>query len=296
MPRNLMSREKFNITLRFIDAPGEFYENLNVDARVIETKHQDRDIVDYLMSCDGIIFLLDPKRFESNQENSKSYHELLIDLFDEFKYRYNRNPPENQEKNQENRLPFVSNLLPQYLAFCVTKIDEKIKNGDDEKEEIDLWKEAEKPLELVQKIMGRELFDCLNNFCHLDLHNPDDSSRNRCNFYGISSIGRYLENTEFKEAVIHSEVNPHQSHSEEDLFQTQKEQETPKDSESKQSKEAWASNLNSERWANPENKPESEAKSYTTIKSGVNLEPVNVVAPIEWLIRRIQAYPPFPDR
>ena len=56
MPRNLIEPRNSNIILRFIDAPGEFYENLNIEVKVIDQENEYCDIVDYLMSCDGIIF------------------------------------------------------------------------------------------------------------------------------------------------------------------------------------------------------------------------------------------------
>jgi hypothetical protein len=110
------------IILEFIDAPGEFFENTDYNLDHYNLKVSDSlsggqrtyNIIDYLMSCHGVIFLLDYER--SNQkmkkdDETKGYYDLLLNLFSEFQL---RSPKLNKSSYQ---------YIQQYMAFCVTKAD-----------------------------------------------------------------------------------------------------------------------------------------------------------------------------
>ncbi|OQY44713.1 MAG: hypothetical protein B6242_12100 [Anaerolineaceae bacterium 4572_78] len=151
---------EFNqITLDFVDAPGEFYEKPHqADRRVAG----EIDILDYLSSCHGIIFLLDPDRLDNTlDEEEDDYRTMLLDLFLEF-----------QERNVKSG--FSDDLrLEQYLAFCVTKADKD-----------PFWTERENPQNAVEEIMGDTMYRMLSsNFAR----------PNRYKFFSISAIGRYQD-------------------------------------------------------------------------------------------------------
>ena len=86
------NKYKGKIVLSFIDAPGEFYESPKPNVRVVNQRGSSAgksleeteipmDIVDYLISCDGIIFLLDP---EHSGKGKKAYATMIKDLILEF--------------------------------------------------------------------------------------------------------------------------------------------------------------------------------------------------------------------
>jgi GTPase SAR1 family protein len=241
------------IVLSFIDAPGEFFENLGIEnVEVVQKDNPSQptyaDIVDYLISCDGIIFLIDPKR---SQEDRQSYRSLLIELLEECQRRY--------YKNLETEI----DLLPQYFAFCITKIDEG-----------DFWQEAENPIDWVKKIVGNEFFELLRNFCYFDLKQENNYRKNRCKFYGVSSIGRYLdEDGTYKEAIIYPSNSAQNSSKSSVLFTEEK-------SNCQSSNDEWASNT--------DDNSETNSTDIPKIKIGAKLKPINVTEPIKWLIEACQ--------
>lgn len=151
---------EFNqITLDFVDAPGEFYERPHLADRRVKGE---MDILDYLSSCHGIIFLLDPERVDDSlQDDDSDYRTMLLDLMLEF-----------QERNIKSG---VSDdlRLEQYMAFCVTKIDKE-----------PYWPQRKSPQNLGEEIMGDTMYRMLGaNFC----------KQNRYNFFATSAIGRYQD-------------------------------------------------------------------------------------------------------
>jgi Double-GTPase 2 len=273
------------IVLNFIDAPGEFYEDIskasakidNPDAQTHELEEQSMDIVDYLIRCDGIIFLLDPMR---SKEDGRAYSTLLRNLFQEFQKR-------------SRRSDMRSERLEQYMAFCVTKVDRE-----------DLWSKGQKSDELAQKVMGLEL-ERLKNFCWLELNQErrknKSAKENRCEFFSVSSIGRYKDKDgKWQPAVIepteNNNPNPEvntplvapQEQPKNPYQRSRPPQSTNPNSSSSSSSSNWALGTGN----NIENKPASSPKLQPTIKPDVKLNSHNVLEPIEWLIRGIQNYPP----
>lgn len=270
MPKKSSIMGESTITLSFIDAPGEFYENLSeTEVKVVKNEDEEgqekkyESIVDYLINCHGMILLIDPMR---SLQKSKSYYDLLIELLEECKNRYF-----NQYQRVESR------LLPQYMAFCVSKIDSTMEEGSD------LWEKAEDPIELAREVMSEELFAILNNFCYFDLEERQDPSRNRCNFYGVSSIGRYFDSkTERFVSIVEEHL----------------EQDTPVGEDNNQESSIDESSIDPEDdwedWGKKEeNISTQNHQPGARIREGVKIQPMNVTAPIEWLIRSIQANPPF---
>ncbi len=268
------------IVLNFIDAPGEFYEDIlattvqivgpqnhrsNAGMPVNQNQNNSMGIVDYLLSCHGIILLLDPI---GSKEKGNSYWSLLLNLFLEF-----------QERSREQDMN--NDQLQQYMAFCVTKVDKQ-----------EIWSQGKNSADLAKNVMGEDLFDRLPNFC-LD---------GRYEFFSVASIGRYLDKTDgkLKEAVIYPDI-PDSSNTSEPQ-PPQPPQPSPQSdysggydpdapsgkpntppSSSSPSDDEWAAQFNQ-----TSNTPEPPSIPLPTIKTDVNYEPFNVIKPIEWLIDSIQ--------
>ena len=160
------------IVLDFLDVPGAFYENILHTKRLkfVEEESLSSDIVDYLLSCDGIIFLLDPER------DGKVYSTLLWDLFYELQSR--------------SRSITSDDRLQQYMAFCVTKVDRN-----------ELYNKAERtpPRELVKEVMGERIFQRLFSSFLLE---------GNFEFFYISSVGVSVDTDgNLLEAVIYQNEN-----------------------------------------------------------------------------------------
>ena len=252
------------VILNFVDAPGEFYETYNSDARVID-KHDSldspsqrtTDIIDYLISCDGIILLLDPDRKE---EDGDSYAALIEDLILEF-----------QERSWHPDLE--SERLQQYLAFAVTKADKE-----------SLWQYAKSPVPLAKSIIGDRFYQKLaRNYCYVDRRNPDN---NRFAFFALSAVGRYMDKDGTWKTPV---VDPAKPTSSTSTYQTGSEETTSSYSTASfgvpQSVEERLRNSRQET-RNP------LSQELPTLKKGVDARPFQVIEPINWLIRGIQENPP----
>lgn len=154
-----MDGEFNQITLDFVDAPGEFYERPHLADRRV---NGEMDILDYLSSCDGIIFLLDPDRIdESLNDDEDDYRTMLMDLLLEF-----------QERSISSGLS-DDLRLEQHMAFCTTKADKA-----------PYWDYRESPQNLAEEVMGDTMFRMLgSNFL----------KHNRYQFFAVSAIGRYQD-------------------------------------------------------------------------------------------------------
>lgn len=233
---------KSRIMLDFIDAPGEFYENImSNDAQVIDA-HSDTetmDIVDYLVSCDGIIFLFDPQR---TNQGVQGYSTIIRNLFFELK-----------ERSKHPEVKF--NRLPQYMAFCITKIDRE-----------EFWNQGENSgltsRELTEKIIGKTTLHKLeNNYC----------MKGRYNFFSLSSIGRYRDEYGYlKEAIIYPEETPAENSS----FPLTETVTTP------------ISRFITGK--NPVQTPQLIISKQPKIKEDIILQPIGVLEPINWIIQQIQ--------
>ena len=299
------------ILLNFIDAPGEVYEDIhstkvqiakppsqraNAETQLGQNQNNLIGIVDYLLSCDGIIFLLDPM---PDKEKGDSYKSLLSDLFLEF-----------QERSRKEDMK--TERLQQYMAFCVTKVD---------KAEIwsQIWTKVQNPAELelatiqleqaakdlAEDVMGQKLFTSLEtNFC----------VKNRYKFFSVASIGRYFDEKDktWKEAVIYPQTqeksntsepqanpslppspkSPYQRNRPQNLQAADTPSVEPNNTPSSNSSSTGGGGFASD--DNTPNTPELPPTPKPTINTKVKYEPFNVIEPIEWLIDSIQKQPPFP--
>jgi Double-GTPase 2 len=254
------------VVLNFIDAPGEFYEILNADARVVgangngsEYAQKTMDIVDYLISCDGIIFLLDPER---SQEEGDTYSMLIEDLILEF-----------QERSQQSDLE--SERLQQYMAFTVAKADQE-----------SLWRRIESPAQLAQEIVGKRLFEKLEkNHCYVDRKNP---ANNRFAFFAVSSVGRYQDKdgnwqtpvVEPEEPTSSTSTYEHGFGSDPTGYSTLNSAYNPPQNMTERLKTNKADNRN------------QTPQSLRTLQRGVDARPFQIIDPINWLVKGIQENPP----
>ncbi len=270
------------IVLNFIDAPGGFYENIPTAKGVVKEKNlgsstplseeeKKTPIIDYLMSCHGIIFLLEP---EKNGKNDGQYSSLLEDLFLEF-----------QERSRRTDIEVDDPRLEQYMAFCVTKVDHE-----------NFWSYRKDAQPFVEQVLGQWMsLKDLQNFCRLGELNPEKrkklSKNNRCEFFCISSVGRYQKDGEWVSPVIYPEENNSTQPNTEQTFSSSNsywsdDEEVGRPKSSKSSTGDWASSGN-------QNYPEPLSVNKPTIDPEAVLRPYNVLEPVEWLIKGIQANPPF---
>ena len=250
--------------------------------------NEDIDIIDYLIDCDGIIFLLDPDPDEQNR-NKDSYSTMLFELFLEFNKRNRQN---SQVDNQR---------LGHYIAFCVTKVDHD-----------KIWEEArnkgadEYVEELIAPMMTLE---DLSNDIWLELDKDKRNERtqyNRCQFFYTSCLGRSQENGKSHSIYIPDQTSSKESeptpepeinwtwNRTDDYSYAYDNQEYYNNTEETKSSgnssdDPYASVNNSEN-----NSPSKDVKKVGgTIKSGAKLQPINLIEPIEWLIEGIRLHPPL---
>jgi hypothetical protein len=261
------------ITLDFVDAPGEFYERPHLADRRVTGE---MDILDYLSSCDGIIFLLDPDRVDDSlSDDEDDYHTMLLDLLLEF-----------QERNISTG---VSDdlRLGQYMAFCITKADKE-----------PYWQQRESPQNLAEAVMGDTMYRMLgSNFLH----------HNRYQFFATSAIGRFQdpETGSWLQNIAYS--NGQHTAADNTLAEPvmtttsigtayEPEQAIP------ESEPAAAASLRAPRRASPSWLPvsaESEAEPKQQHAPGVSIAnkraitPFNIIEPLDWLIENMRREPPL---
>jgi hypothetical protein len=269
-----------NVMLRFIDAPGEFYEDPERAKERVEVEGKEVliDILEYLSGCHGIIFLLDPEQEPLDEKKRLSF--ILPKLMQHFHEQYVK---------PNAKVP----KLQQYMAFCVTKVDQG-----------DLWQESKDPEKLAKRLMGTNTYKYIsNNWC----------LKPRLNFFPVSSIGRYKEGDQWKEVV-----NAPKQHDSQTNVPEQMDNQSNKESINKSSiLDEWLKpKIEFESQEKPNNKePESSftdssdggkytlspsfpseseqsSKGLTTFDVEKEPVPIGILEPVEWLIKEIRANPP----
>jgi hypothetical protein len=259
------------IRLEFIDAAGEFFENPDTTLIINNADKSSSygNIIDYLMSCHGIIFLLDPLK---KDDAKNDYFGLLLNLFTTFQMR--SYPPE---------LPKVP-ILEQYMAFCVTKVDQ-----NDE-----LLKTP--TMDLVKDVMGLKMWAYLqNNFSsvELDLNKRQKPNKNnRCNFYSTSAFGRFkneqgqaekfLQYPSIPKPDIPNDLNDNETQNWEKAFTKDNQ---PPINNSAPDRRRTLEDIGQE--IEVDDQPKLIVKQR---KEGCN--PSNIIEPLEWLIKSIIKHPP----
>ncbi|MEB3340274.1 hypothetical protein [Okeania sp.] len=258
-----------NIELTFFDLPGEVFEN--PEKHFYEENNRELNVVDYLLGCHGILFLLSPLE-EDIQSFEDSYYILLMKLFNLMRIKSNKN------------------RLEQYVAFGITKIDHPKVN-----QKLQVYEEQYKYAEqMFLDILGRgknAKLTWLKNYFHLKIEgsknlpklNINPSLENRCQFFYISAFGTYKDGNNVKSPVIPNE------------------EEKPKDNTYKIEEDSIFStedieDVDVENFGNKNNNTEkfksNNSKNKYRIEMTVPFNPINMYSPIEWLIQGIKEQPP----
>lgn len=247
-----------NIQLEFIDFPSNYYERINGLKDVkIRIGQKEMSHYEYFNSCDCFLFLIENSNNNSNElaNQLENFFQLLQQLRSESK-------------------------ISKHIAFMVTKID-----NDDQ-----LWKNANsKPsMELVKEVMGQNLFDKISSYFYFDKNYPAGSTQNHCNFYCISSIGRYKNDQIWEKVIIseNTEISGNETEKQKEILDNTE----PVNRESKSQSDYLKSPIR-----NPVQSgviSESKTSIPKTLKNENFNDwfPLNVTAPIKWLILN---YPNF---
>ncbi|NET24610.1 hypothetical protein [Okeania sp. SIO1I7] len=258
-----------NIELTFFDLPGEVFTD--PENYFSSENNREVNVVDYLLECHGILFLLSPLE-EDIHSFDESYYILLKRLFDLMRI-----------KSRKNR-------LEQYVAFGITKID----NSEVYGESLDKYAE-----QMFLNILGRgpnAKLTWLKNYFHIIIEGSKDrprlkinpTSENRCQFFYISAFGIH------KDSKGNVQYPVRENKEEKPKYNTYKTEEDPMfptdDLE----------DVDVENFGNKNNDTEefkfNKSKNKYIIDTKVRFNPINMYSPIEWLIKGIKEYPPnIPD-
>ena len=254
------------IKLDFLDAPGEFYEDF-------KKRKSENDIVDYLLSCDGIIFLIDP-----NQKLQRRLSTLLGNLFRELEARAKQKIKSNALQSKKTS---QYGKLEQYMAFCVTKIDDST-----------YWERRNDSHKLMHEVASKRFFHGLKNYCHY-VENSQERKKygkyNRCEFFCLSSIGRYFDGDDYTE-VVFEETLESISESESSTAEL----DSAVDDQNNENVSGW-NDYDFKMPTTSQNNTQSEQKQVIKKINSDLLEEVSgygLIEPLEWLIRRIQFHKP----
>lgn len=148
-------RQITEITFYFLDAAGEYYENLEDPQFDMSGLFQPSDggefsIVDYLSRCHGVIMLIDPTRKEIGP-NRQTYEDLFRDLI----------------MKLLTKFPGSFDLL-QFFSICFTQIDKDPFRTDYDKPEV-----------IAARVLGKDYDNFLRNLI----------PRNQYKLYNTSVIG-----------------------------------------------------------------------------------------------------------
>jgi GTPase SAR1 family protein len=245
------------ILLKFVDAPGEYYEDLAGTQKIKDGL----TILSYLTSCDGIIFLLDPMRKQSDE--AQPYRLLIDNLLQELqRYAYTNG---------------MGTKIVQQIALCVSKVDQE-----------NLWEYKSEPGELIRNIIGENIFQQLENqYC----------KKGFFDFFAISAIGRTQDpqnpNREIINVIPKKEATPaadmHQDQpARTSTGTTQRPQRPgaqPPPAAAAPAGPSLSSRLAQQAAPLP---PEVQREYDQRIRYfGDNIHPYNLTGPLQWLIRKI---------
>ncbi|AFZ38318.1 hypothetical protein Sta7437_4890 (plasmid) [Stanieria cyanosphaera PCC 7437] len=275
--------KKVQAVIDFFDIAGEYYGGENKiryrEELRINLNGEEVTLIDYLLSCDGILFLLDYWRNSNKTSNGKSQLQLLEELFREMFER--REYLDSKVSNRKQNNSFEQ--LESYVVFAVTKADHE-----------DIENSGMSSIELVSKVLNfdpktEDIINWFDNYFYVDksklARQIDDgyyekpSKFHRCQFFAVSAIGSYYDEKSGRSksgVIIPEKPNPDpQERKSDDVF-------SPKGDK--------VSNP-SDRFGGRERKDRNQ-KPKPQILKGVRLEPMNVVEPIEWFIEGILKNPP----
>ncbi|NET41857.1 hypothetical protein [Okeania sp. SIO2B3] len=257
-----------NTELTFLDIAGDILRDPYHD--FLDENSQENTVVDYLLQCHGIIFLLSPLQ---EDKQTKPYHTLLMKLFIAMQRKSGRKP------------------LEQYVAFGITKIDHPEVNQKL------LQEKYQYPEQMFLEMLGKGpnvKLQWLKGFFHAQIEKPKDKSKdnprlninptreNRCQLFYISAFGTYKDSDgNVKSPVILDKEEKQKSttskaESEEDPIFSTYEQDDPDPYD----------------FGKENIKTEDINPNKYKIDTEAPFNPINIFSPIEWLVRGIKSCPP----
>jgi hypothetical protein len=281
--KQLSTLKEKTFKLDFVDAAGGWYEEIAEgvsNGQIRSSENQEElseamNITDYLAQCDGIIFLLNPKRKIEETET----HQYLIPRVLRSLQKYHL-----ENSNSKSLMLDKRNRLKQFMAFCITKIDKE-----------EYWDKRDDPETLVKELLGGAI-SRLDTYCYFDENkdNQENIQINRCKFFALASIGRHQDNNQkWIESTGITRQNFESNNTgvysqdywdkDTSTIETNKELNTCDNSQIF----AWASGDKSV--SSDENEIGNSSLTISTIRPGFNYEHVNVLAPVEWLIKSINS-------
>lgn len=255
-----------DVELNFFDLPGEFY--LGGDQReIVDESDRRLSIAQYLNKCHGILFLLSPLDEDRSSLEGTSYYDLLEKLL------------MNMQSARQSKSP----ELEQYVAFCITKVDHP--------EVYDGFCKSTATKSLLNLLGNNASLNWFQNFFHVDINSKkqeliqEPSQYNRCQFFYISPFGVYRDEasniTKSPVSVESPEDKPAPSNisrNQDPIFQNSNPKADPYENIS-------VGIPSYDNWG------EKNTKKYQ-IDTKVKFSPINVLSPIQWLIKGIENYPP----
>jgi GTPase SAR1 family protein len=255
-----------DVELNFFDLPGEYY--LGGDHDGIENESGRKlSIAQHLNQCHGILFLLSPLDEDRSRLKGSSYYDLLEKLF----------------MNMQSLRQSMSPELEQYVAFCITKVDHQ-----------QVYEEYCKlpATKSFLKLLGNNAsLNWFQNFFHVDINSrkqeltPEPSQYNRCQFFYISPFGVYRDeenNTTrspvFEEKTDDKPTSPDILQKPDPIFQELNPKADPY--------ESIPVGIPSY-----DGLPDKNSKIYK-IDTEKKFSPINVLTPIQWLLKGIEHHPP----
>jgi GTPase SAR1 family protein len=255
------------VELTFFDLPGEIYKN-----PLIETINVEGDtlrLIEHLNQCHGILFLLSPLEENSPNNEGGSYFTFLGNLF--------RSMQRLRDDQKESK-------LEPYIVFCITKIDHP-----------EVYKKAlgRKAEDWLLKLLGPTVkLTFIANFFHAKINtdsknsknqtfSPDPSELNRCRVmpiscFGVDNLGHspvYEEKKEISEKIEQESV----SQSSDPMFSGNKSNTPISYDVTVSSKDAFN---------------QDESKKLYKIDVQKDFYPMNILSPIEWILKGIEKYYP----
>lgn len=257
-----------NTELTFLDLPGRILIDPYND--FLQENSQEVAVVDHLLQCHGIIFLLSPLQ---EDKQTKPYVTLLRKLFIAMQRKSGRKP------------------LGQYVAFGITKIDHQEVNQKY------LEEKYQYPEQMFLEMLGKGSnvkLQWLKGFFHVQIEKPKDKSKdsprlninptreNRCQFFYISAFGTYKDSDgNVKSPVIPNEEEKQKNTAskfefEEDPIFSTYEQDDPDPYD----------------FGKENIKTEDINPNKYKINTEAPFNPINIFTPIDWLVRGIKSFPP----
>lgn len=259
------------VEINFFDLPGRFY--LDLLNQAIQVGDDTLRLIQHLNQCHGILFLISPLEEDSPDHYRGSYFTFLGNLF--------RSMQRSRDSKKESK-------LEPYIVFCITKID----HPEGYKKALGL--EAE---DLLLKLLGPNVkLEWIATFFHAQIDSktnnktktkillPEPNELNRCRVMPISCFGidNHGHSPVYEEEVSKGLEHEQEgvSQSSDPIFQINNSNPYNDYDDAISSKDIFNQDQSKKR-----------IKQYK-IDVKKTFYPVNILSPIEWIIKGIEKYSP----